>query len=115
VTDPRERAPVNRLAIDARLATRDALRRTPAGLPAIDAVLEHRSEQPEAGGKRQVSCEIAAVAFGAVAETIARLAIGSTVRCEGFIARRWRTGVTLALHVDRVEPLPEPHEHDPYA
>jgi hypothetical protein len=27
------------------------------------------------------------------------------VRCEGFVARRWRTGLTLALHVDRIEPI----------
>ena len=104
--DVSERAPGhNRLAIDATLATRDALRHTPAGVPAIDAVLMHRSEQREAGGSRRVECEIAAVAFGAVAETIARLPAGSAVRCEGFVARRWRTGLTLALHVDRIEPI----------
>ncbi|CAG0989871.1 Primosomal replication protein N [Burkholderiales bacterium] len=104
----RERAPdTNRLAIDATLATRDALRHTPAGLAAIDAVLLHRSEQPEAGGRRRVECEIAAVAFGGVAEAIAKLPVGSAVRCEGFVARRWRTGLTLALHIDRIEPLDE--------
>jgi primosomal replication protein N len=99
------RAGTNRLAIDATLATRDTLRRTPAGLPAIDLVLEHRSEQPEAGAARRVECEIAAVAFGEVAESIARLPLGAAVRCEGFLARRWRTGTTLALHVDRIETL----------
>jgi primosomal replication protein N len=108
-----DRAPgTNRLAIDATLATRDALRRTPAGLAAIDAVLVHRSEQPEAGGTRRVECEIAAVAFGDIAESIAKLPVGSAVRCEGFLARRWRTGITLALHVDRIEPLPPHDEHD---
>jgi len=101
-----ERAPDrNRLAIDATLASRDALRHTPAGVPAIDAVLMHRSEQREAGGSRRVECEIAAVAFGGIAETIAKLPVGTPVRCEGFIARRWRTGLTLALHVDRIERL----------
>jgi primosomal replication protein N len=99
------RAGTNRLAIDATLATRDALRHTPAGLAAIDAVLRHRSEQPEAGGRRRVDCEIAAVAFGEVAESIAKLPVGAAVRCEGFLARRWRTGLTLALHVDRIERL----------
>jgi primosomal replication protein N len=107
----RERAPVNRLAIDATLATRDALRHTPAGIPAIDAVLRHHSEQDEAGGRRRVECEIAAVAFGETAEAIAKLPVGATVRCEGFLARRWRTGTTLALHVERIEPLPD-IEHD---
>jgi primosomal replication protein N len=95
----------NRLAIDATLATREPLRHTPAGLPAIDLVLSHRSEQDEAGGRRRVECEIAAVAFGEVAGSIAKLPIGAAVRCEGFVARRWRTGTTLALHVDRIEIL----------
>jgi len=31
--------------------------------------------------------------------------VGAEVRCEGFLARRWRTGLTLALHVDRIERL----------
>ncbi|MFO1308082.1 MAG: primosomal replication protein N [Burkholderiales bacterium] len=97
----------NRLAIDATLATRDALRRTPAGLAAIDLVLAHRSEQREAGGVRRVECEIAAVAFGDTAEAIAKLPEGAALRCEGFLARRWRTGTTLALHVDRIEPIDE--------
>ncbi len=99
----------NRLAIDATLATRDALRRTPAGLAAIDLVLAHRSEQREAGGVRRVDCEIAAVAFGETAEAIAKLPAGAALRCEGFLARRWRTGTTLALHVDRIEPI---DDHD---
>ena len=95
----------NRLVIDASVASREALRYTPAGLPAIDAVLMHRSEQPEAGGMRKVECEIAAVAFGEIAETIAGLPEGASIRCEGFLARRWRTGISLALHVDRLERL----------
>ena len=114
------RAPgLNRLAIDATLATREPLRRTPAGLAAIDLVLVHRSTQREAGGERSVECEIAAVAFGEVAESIARLQAGAAVRCEGFLARRWRTGLTLALHVERIERLdtntqgPKENHHAP--
>lgn len=112
MTGQRGSVPANRLAIDATLGSRDPLRRTPAGLAAIDAVLLHRSEQPEAGGTRRVECEIAAVAFGELAETIAKLPVGARLRCEGFLARRWRTGITLALHVDLVEPLPHSPEHD---
>jgi len=65
--------------------------------------LTHASEQPEAGGARRVECEIAAVAFGSVAESIARIPPGSALRCEGFIARRYRTGTTLALHIASFE------------
>ena len=45
------------------------------------------------------------MAFGEMAESIAKLPLGTALRCEGFVARRWRTGATLALHVDRVQTL----------
>jgi primosomal replication protein N len=65
--------------------------------------LLHASQQPEAEGKRRVELEIAAVAFGKVAESLARVPAGTALRCEGFLARRYRTGTTLALHIDRYE------------
>ena len=65
--------------------------------------LSHVSEQAEAGGMRKVYCEIAAVAFGATALALAKLSPGTAIRCEGFLARRYRTGTSLALHIDRFE------------
>jgi primosomal replication protein N len=50
---------------------------------------------------RKVECEIAAVAFGDIAQALAKLAPGTAIRCEGFLARRYRTGTSLALHIDR--------------
>jgi primosomal replication protein N len=67
--------------------------------------LRHASEQAEAGGTRRVECELAAMAFGKVAEALARLPVGTALRCEGFLARRYRTGLTLALHIDRYRQL----------
>jgi primosomal replication protein N len=93
----------NRLTLDATIAQRDGLRYTPAGVPALSLTLKHASEQPEAGGRRKVDCEIAAVAFGETAKGLASLPVGDAIRCEGFLARRWRTGVTLALHIERYE------------
>ena len=93
---------INRLTLDATLAQRSDLRYTPAGIPAIDCTLTHESVQQEAGGQRKVDCELHAVAFDDVARTIARLPVGSALRCEGFLARRYRTGVTLALHITNI-------------
>ena len=93
----------NRLVLDATLAARDDLRYTPAGIPALSLTLTHASAQPEAGGQRKVDLELAAVAFGPTAEALARVAPGSALRCEGFLARRYRTGTTLALHIERFE------------
>ena len=97
--------PANRLTLDATIALRDDLRYTPAGVPALSLTLHHASEQPEAGGRRKVECEIAAVAYGETARDLAGLPAGSAIRCAGFLARRWRTGITLALHIDRYERL----------
>jgi len=93
----------NRLTLDATLAERGDLRYTPAGIPALECVLRHVSTQPEADGERKVECELAAVAFGEPAIALARVSTGTEVRCKGFLARRFRTGITLALHVNEFE------------
>jgi primosomal replication protein N len=90
---------VNRLALDATLTQRSALRYTPAGIPALECVLRHASTQGEAGGERKVECELATVAYGDVAAALARVPDGSELRCQGFLARRYRTGSSIALHV----------------
>ena len=92
-------AGANRLTLDAILAKRGDLRYTPAGIPALECVLKHVSVQPEAGGERKVECELFAVAFGDVARKLAAMPVGSAVTCEGFLARRYRTGITTALHI----------------
>ncbi len=94
---------VNRLVLDATLAQRDPLRYTPAGIPAIDCTLHHQSTQAEAGGERKVECELHAVAFADLAVALSRMPVGGALRCEGFLARRYRTGVTVAMHISNIE------------
>jgi primosomal replication protein N len=93
----------NRLTFDALLTGRGDLRYTPAGIPAIDCSLRHHSVQAEAGGERKVECELFAVAFGDVARELAARPVGSAFRCEGFLARRYRTGITVALHITHLD------------
>lgn len=93
----------NRLTLDATLSERGDLRYTPAGIPALECTLKHVSVQPEAGGERNVDCELAAVAFGEPAKALARVPVGTALRCKGFLARRYRTGITIALHVNEFE------------
>jgi primosomal replication protein N len=95
----------NRLTLDATLAERANLRYTPAGVPALECMLKHASVQREAGGMRKVDCELAAVAFGEPALALAGMADGTALRCKGFLARRYRTGITVALHIDEFETL----------
>ncbi len=93
----------NRLMLDATLAQRDDLRFTPAGIPVLQMTLAHASTQAEAGGERKVECELSAIAFADVARGLADVAIGVALRCEGFVARRFRTGTSVALHISRFE------------
>ena len=79
-------AAVNQLLLTACVAELGALRFTPSGLPAVDLRLEHESTMSEAGQPRQVKAALKAVAFGAVAERLARQALGSLWRFQGFLA-----------------------------
>ncbi len=85
------------------IAETKVLRYTPAGLPALDVALEHRSTQTEAGQPRQVNALLKAVAFGALAERIARQAIGSTWVFQGFLATP-RNSKSLVLHIQDIQP-----------
>ena len=93
------------MTLDARLASRDDLRFTPAGLPALDFQLAHESTQTEADRERRVACELAAVALGPIARDLSSVALGAQLRCRGFLARRYRTGISVALHVNEFELL----------
>ena len=89
---------VNQLVLTACVAELGALRFTPAGLPAIDLRLEHESTMTEAAQPRQVKAALKAVAFGAVAERLARQALGSLWRFQGFLATP-RNGKHPVLHI----------------
>ena len=89
---------MNQVVLSACIAEASALRYTPAGLPALDFRLEHESQIEEAGQQRQVSVAVKAVAFGSLAETLARQPIGSPWRFTGFLATA-RNGKHLVLHI----------------
>jgi primosomal replication protein N len=90
---------MNQVQLDARLQAREALRYTPAGVPVLDFALAHESMQIEAGSQRRVACELAAVALGPLARELAGVEPGAFLSCRGFLARRYRTGTSVALHV----------------
>ncbi len=83
----RKETPIaNQLLLTASVVALDALRYTPAGLPALNVKLEHESSLMEAGQARAVKAAIKAVAFGTVAERLAKQAIGSVWSFKGFLA-----------------------------
>ena len=92
----------NRVALTACIAEAEALRYTPGGLPAIVLRLEHASQQTEAGQPREVKVAMKAVAFGAMAERLAKQAIGSCWTFSGFLATP-RNGKHAVLHVQDIQ------------
>jgi primosomal replication protein N len=88
----------NHLVLTACIAEVNPMRYTPVGLPALDLRLEHESNIQEAGQERQVKAAVKAVAFGAMAEKLAKQAIGSAWRFNGFVATP-RNGKNLVFHI----------------
>ena len=93
----------NHWVLTACIAEVQPLRYTPAGLPALDIRLEHESLQREAGADRQVKASVKALAFGALAERLARQALGSVWKFQGFLATG-RGGKAVVLHIQDMQP-----------
>ncbi len=92
----------NQIALTACIAEVQSLRYTPAGLPALDLRLEHESQQQEAGIRREVKVAIKAVAFGTLAERLARQALGSHWEFQGFLASP-RNGKGVVFHIQDIQ------------
>ena len=92
----------NQIALTACIAAVQSLRYTPAGLPALDLRLEHESQQQEAGIRREVKVAIKAVAFGTLAERLARQALGSHWEFQGFLASP-RNGKGVVFHIQDIQ------------
>ena len=89
---------MNRTELTACIAEQAALRYTPAGLPALDLILEHASEVQEAGQMRKVQLKLRALAIGSMAERLAKQAVGSVWTFQGFLATP-RQGKSVVLHI----------------
>ncbi|HYA20838.1 MAG TPA: primosomal replication protein N [Burkholderiales bacterium] len=79
------------------------LRYTPAGVAVLSFHLAHSSSQMHGGRKRNVECEIQALALDEVAKIAANLQVGTPVRLSGFLAVKSKDSMQLVLHVNRVE------------
>jgi len=98
----------NCLIIVGQLAGTGETRVTPAGVPICRFLLEHYSEQQEAGLPREARCRIPVVACGeALARIAGRLAPGARIRVRGFVSRaNHREGeYRLVLHAAHIDIL----------
>lgn len=93
----------NRLVLSGEVTEVADLRYTPAGIPLLAFTLKHASQQTEAGMKRQVECEVPAVAMAALAEQARGLKQGSQARVAGFLSRKSLNSRQLILHINELE------------
>jgi primosomal replication protein N len=98
---------LNSLALSGVVVGLEAIRYTPAGIPLLSFVLQHTSEQTEAGLRRKVECEVNAVALGNIATELANsnIQLGSNVRAKGFLAKRSAKSTQLVFHIEKLEKI----------
>jgi len=99
-----ERVAFNCLRLSAALLGSAPLRYTPAGVPALDVLLQHQSQQAEGGQVRSIEVQIKAIAFGAVAEALQRHSLGVAIEALGFLAHT-RNGKGLVFHIQEFKPV----------
>lgn len=95
----------NRLVLRGEVTEVAALRYTPAGFPLLALTIKHVSQQSEAGMKRQVECEVPAVAMAQLAEQGRGIKSGDWVEAVGFLNKRSRNSRQLVLHINALQIL----------
>jgi primosomal replication protein N len=89
---------VNLLQLSAVVVQVQSLRYTPAGIPAVNLVIEHESEVVEMDTPRQVKVQLKAMAFGAQAEILSRQGLDAVCEFHGFMANG-RNGKGVVFHI----------------
>ena len=101
----------NHYTLTATLRQLHPLRYTPAGVPCVECVLHHTSQQSEAGQLRQVELEAPAIAFESVAPRLADSPLDATYRFRGFLANKSAKSTRTVFHIidfNRADPGTEP-------
>jgi primosomal replication protein N len=93
---------LNDLHLSASIAQVLPLRYTPAGLPALDVMLEHESDVTDAGMPRKVKLSLRGVAFGIQAETLSRADLTAKWHFKGFLAQA-RNGKGVVFHIQDIQ------------
>jgi primosomal replication protein N len=90
---------LNELRFNGLIAEREVLRYSPAGVPIVNAVLQHSSQQIEAGVARQTEFEITAVAVGEISGRFNSAQLGGVYEFSGFLAKKSRNSKSLVFHI----------------
>ncbi|MHB8353847.1 MAG: primosomal replication protein N [Burkholderiales bacterium] len=91
----------NELVLSGVIATRDLLRYTPAGIPLLNFVLQHESEQQEAGQTFKAQLDIAVSVLGEVAVQLDRHEPGTRIMLKGFLAKKSRNSRQFVMRAEQ--------------
>ncbi|MCS6943993.1 MAG: primosomal replication protein N [Sutterellaceae bacterium] len=94
---------MNRLALRARLVRHLLARLTPSGLRVQDFGFHFHGTVVEAMSERMLDFEFEARAVGAVAERLAAVPLGATLRMSAFLAPSSRGARRLRIHITDFE------------
>ena len=95
----------NELVLSGVIATREKLRHTPAGSPALNFLLSHESQQQEAGQAFTTQLDIPVWVLGEAAVQLDRLAPGTKITLKGFLVRKSRNSSQLVLRTEQFKLL----------
>ena len=96
---------VNQIALSATVLDVKPLRYTPAGLPALEMVLEHDSDVQQAGHQRRIQLNVSAVALGDIALLLADITLGTPMLIKGFLAPSRKGSSKLIVHIQHADRL----------
>jgi len=92
---------VNQVSLTATTIEVKPLRYTPAGLPAIEMLLEHESEVTEAGVSRRINLVFPAIALGDTALLLADTPLACALTIQGFLAPSRKGSSKLVVHIQQ--------------
>jgi len=95
---------VNRVELSAKIVERSTPRFTPAGLPALDLILEHETELEELGHKRVVKLSIKALVMGETVKTLSDSSLEVEWRFSGFLVSP-KSYKTVIFHIQEISKL----------
>jgi primosomal replication protein N len=96
----------NRVMLSGTVCRTPIRKVSPSGIPHCQFVLEHRSQQQEAGFSRQAWCRMPVVVSGKQSQEITRsITVGMQLTIQGFICcHQGRNGLNkMVLHAEQIE------------
>lgn len=94
---------MNQINLSATVLEAKPVRYTPAGLPALELVLEHVSDVLQAGHPRRIDLTVAAIALGDIALLLADVALGTPLLIKGFLAPSRKGSSRLVVHIQQAD------------